>query len=90
MLFSFGVWRHAPRKIFTIKYFAIESGGTFYKMHIVTLISHDYVIVPTTLNIKQVKFREGCALPAPPYSYCNHAYVRMIIGIKCPLDYLQV
>ena len=37
------------------RYFEMESGGTFCKTHTVTFIFHDYVIVPTTLNIKQVK-----------------------------------
>ena len=42
-----------------IRYFEIESGGTFCKMHSVAFISHDRVIVPTTLNIKQVKSGGG-------------------------------
>ena len=44
-----------PRKIVKIRYFEIESGGTFCKIHTVTFITHDYVIIPTTSNIKQVK-----------------------------------
>ena len=50
-----GVWGHDHRKILKIRHFEIESGGTFCKIHTVTFISHDYVIVPTTLNIKQLK-----------------------------------
>ena len=34
------------------RYFEIESGGTFCEIHTVMLISQDYVIKPTTLNIK--------------------------------------
>ena len=48
---------HAPRKILKIRYFEIESDGTFCKIHRVMFISHDYVIIPTTLNIKQVQVK---------------------------------
>jgi len=44
-----------PRKILKIRYFENESGGAFYKIHTVTFISHDYVIVQTTLKIKKVE-----------------------------------
>ena len=39
---------HAPWKILKVRYFEIESSGAFYKMHTVTFVAHDYVIVPTT------------------------------------------
>jgi len=48
-----GARGHVPRKILKIRYFEIESGGTFCKIHIVTFISLDYVIVPTALNAYQ-------------------------------------
>jgi len=61
-----------PQENLKIRYSEIESGGTFCKIHTVTFIYHDYVIVPTKLNIKQVnswgggnsKPRGACA-PAP-------------------------
>ena len=56
---------NAPRKILKIRYFEIESGDTFCKIHTVMFISHDYVIVPTTLNIKQVKSWGRGAVPLP-------------------------
>ena len=62
-----------PRQSLKIRYFEIESGGTFCKIHTVMFISHDYASVPTTLNIKQVKSQGGNSkprgpvpLPAPP------------------------
>ena len=59
-----------------IRYFEIESGGTFCKIHTVMFIFHDYVIVPTTLNIKQVKSQGGNSKPrgglyTPPPSQIN-------------------
>ena len=41
-----------PRKSFKIRYFENES---ICKIHTVTFTSHDHVIKPTTLNIKQLK-----------------------------------
>jgi len=58
-------------KILKIRYFEIESGGTFCKVHTVMFISHGYVILPTTLNIKQVKSWVGTIANsggAPPRS----------------------